>query len=69
MDVTFFESQPYFLIQPATTYGETHDKVVSCEDKNEEEIWVPSNMIQPKVQEAKLILADGKLKSKKKKDY
>ena len=51
MDVTFFESQPYFSSSQTPLQGEIQDKVVSCEDENEEEIWVSSSMIQPKVPE------------------
>ena len=52
MDVTFFESQPYFSSSQIPLQEEIQDKVVSCEDENEEEIWVSSNMIQPKVPKA-----------------
>ena len=35
--------------------------MVSCEDVNEEDIWVSSNMIQLKVSEAQSVPVDGKL--------
>ena len=66
MDVTFFESQPYFSSSQIPLQGEIQDKVVSCEDENEEEIWVSSSMIQPKVPEAKSVPADGKVELEKK---
>ena len=39
---------------------------MSYEDENEEEIWVSSRMIQPKVLEAKLVPINVKVKLKKK---
>ena len=66
MDVTFFESQPYFSSSQIPLQGEIEDKVVSCEDENEEEIWVFSSIIQSKVPEAKSVSVDGNVKSKKK---
>ena len=64
MDVTFFESQPYFLSSQPPLQEEIHDKVVSYEDENEEEIWVSSSMIQPKMSETKSIIADDKVLGK-----
>ena len=37
MDVTFFESQLYFLSSQPPLQGEIQDKMVSYEDENEEE--------------------------------
>ena len=40
--------------------------MVSCEDENEEELWVSSSVIQPKMPEIKSVLADGKVELEKK---
>ena len=66
MNVTFFESKLYFLSSHPSLQGEIQDKVVSCKDKNDEEIWVSSSMIQPKVLEGKSVPADSKVDSEKK---
>ena len=39
---------------------------MSCEDENEDKIWVSYSIIQPKVPEAKSVPANGKVELKKK---
>ncbi|GFY85277.1 hypothetical protein Acr_04g0000150 [Actinidia rufa] len=67
MDVTF-KSQPNFSSNQPSLQGEIQDKVevVSCEDEDEEEIWVSSSRFQPRVPEIKPAPTDSKVKPEKK---